>query len=151
MKGILDLLARHVPSNALRIRLQRAKGVKIGRGVFLGYDAQLDPSYPELVEIEDFARIGLATLILAHSRPGEAWMKHMGEHKAPVRIKRHAAVYSGAIVTPGVTVGEYAIVMEGAVVTEDVPPYTVVAGAPARVIKELPRDKIADHERGQPP
>jgi tetrahydrodipicolinate N-acetyltransferase len=47
------------------------------------------------------------------------------------------------IVMPGVTVGEYAIVREGAVVTEDVPPYTVVAGNPARVVETLPRDRAA--------
>ena len=59
-------------------------------------------------------------------------MKHLGEQVAPVRIRRHASLYAGAIVMPGVTVGEYAIVREGAVVTEDVPPFTVVAGSPAR-------------------
>jgi maltose O-acetyltransferase len=80
-------------------------------------------------------------MILAHSRPGDCWLHHMGERQAAVRIGRHAAVYAGAIVTPGVTVGEGAIVMEGAVVTDNVPAYTVVAGNPGRVIEELPRQK----------
>ena len=59
MKGVLDLLARLVPSNALRIRLQRAKGVKIGQNVYLGYDTHIDTAYPDLIEIEDHViRIG---------------------------------------------------------------------------------------------
>ena len=151
MKGLLDLMARLIPSNALRIRLQRAKGVKIGQNVYLGYDTHIDTAYPDLVEIEDSARVAIGAVVLAHSRPADAWMKHMGEHKAAVRIKRHAAVYAGAILTPGVTVGEYAIVKVGAVVVEDVPPFTVVAGVPARVIEQLPKDKAVDGTRGHPP
>ena len=142
MKGVLELLSKHIPSNALRIRCQRAKGVRIGSNVYLAYDVNIDTAYPGLVEIEDHARIGIGVIILAHSRPADAWMKHLGEHRAPVKIRRHAALYPGAIVMPGVTVGEYAIVREGAVVVDDVPPFTMVAGAPARVIEELPRDKV---------
>jgi acetyltransferase-like isoleucine patch superfamily enzyme len=141
MRSVLDLLARQAPSNAVRVRCQRAKGVKVGNNVYLGYDAIIDSAYPELVEIEDHARIGVGVIILAHSRPGDGWMEHLGEERGRVTIKRHAALYAGAIVMPGVTVGEYAIVREGAVVLDDVPPYTVVAGNPARVIEALPRDK----------
>jgi acetyltransferase-like isoleucine patch superfamily enzyme len=144
-------MARLVPSNALRIKLQRAKGVKIGQNVYLGYDTHIDTAYPDLVEIEDSARVAIGAVVLAHSRPADGWMKHLGEQKAPVRIKRHAAVYAGAILTPGVTVGEYAIVKEGAVVVEDVPPYTVVAGVPARVIETLPKERALDGARVHPP
>jgi acetyltransferase-like isoleucine patch superfamily enzyme len=151
MRGVWDLVARLVPSNAVRVRAQRAKGVKVGQNVFLGYDVLIDVTFPELVEIEDHARLGPGAIVLAHSRPGDAWMPHMGERREAVRIKRHAAIYAGAIVTPGVTVGEYAIVKEGAVVVENVPPFTVVAGNPARVIEQLPKDKLVDGGRGHPP
>ena len=60
---------------------------------------------------------------------------------APFVAVAQIIIYAGAIITPGVTVGECSIVREGAVVTENVPPYTVVAGAPARVVEQLPRDK----------
>ena len=144
MKNLYELAGKHLPSNALRIRAQRAKGVKIGAHVYLGYDVNIDAAYPHLVEIDDYARIGIGVIILAHSRPADAWMKHLGEQVAPVRIRRHAALYAGAIVMPGVTVGEYAIVREGAVVTEDVPPFAMVGGSPARVIEQLPREKVND-------
>lgn len=154
MKNFYDLAARHLPSNALRIRCQRAKGIRIGANVFLGYDVLIETAYPELVVIEDHVRISHGVIILAHARPADAWLGHLPEVRARVRIARHAALYAGAIVTPGVTVGEYAIVREGAVVTEDVPPFTVVAGSPARVIEQLPHDKVdSAHAIGgrQPP
>jgi acetyltransferase-like isoleucine patch superfamily enzyme len=143
MAKMCDVLARQVPSNELRIRLQRAKGVRIGRHVYLGYDVIIDPAMPWLVDIEDHVRISHGVIILAHTRPGDAWMEHLGEEQGPVRIERHAALYAGSIIQPGVTIGEYAIVRAGAVVEASVPPFTVVAGVPARAVGHLPRDKAS--------
>ncbi|WP_081740968.1 acyltransferase [Hyphomicrobium sp. 802] len=58
----------------------------------------------------------------------------------PVRIEDHVWLGTRAIICPGVTIGEGAVVAAGAVVTRDVPPYTIVAGNPARAIKERNRD-----------
>ena len=52
-------------------------------------------------------------------------------------IKKGASIGSSATILCGVTVGENSIVGAGAVVTKDVPPNTIVAGVPAKVIKEL--------------
>lgn len=141
LRKLYDMLAKQMPSNALRVRLQRAKGVRVGAHVYLGFDVNIDPACPEMVEIGDHTRISHGVIILDHSRPGDAWMEYLGEQRAPVRIEPHAAAYAGAILIPGVTVGECAIVRGGAVVTANVPAYTVVAGSPARVIEELPPDK----------
>jgi len=56
---------------------------------------------------------------------------------APVRVKRGAWLGQNVVVMPGVTVGEGAVVGANSVVTRDVPARTIVAGAPARVIREL--------------
>jgi acetyltransferase-like isoleucine patch superfamily enzyme len=53
----------------------------------------------------------------------------------PVRVKARADIGMGAIVLPGVTIGEDSIVGAGAVVTKDVPPYAIVAGVPARFLR----------------
>lgn len=59
-----------------------------------------------------------------------------------VRICRNAWIGTGAIILPGVTVGENAVVGAGSVVTRDVPPNTVVAGNPAKVIRELDAERF---------
>ncbi len=58
---------------------------------------------------------------------------------APVTIQKRVWIGFNAIILKGVTIGEGAVVAAGSVVTKDVPPYCVVAGNPARVVKELER------------
>lgn len=64
--------------------------------------------------------------------------KHLVEaFLGPVIIKKNAWIAISVVILPGVTIGEGAIVASGSVVTKDVPPNTLVGGAPARVIKEF--------------
>ena len=55
----------------------------------------------------------------------------------PTRIKKGASIGSSATILCGVTVGERAIIGAGSVVTKDVPPNTIVAGNPARIIRKI--------------
>lgn len=66
---------------------------------------------------------------------------------APIVVEQHAWIATRATILPGVRIGEGAVVGVGAIVTEDVPPYTVVAGIPARVIRQLatPQRKEEEH------
>ena len=57
-------------------------------------------------------------------------------------IRRGARIGGGAILCPGVEVGEEAFVGAGAVVTKDVPPRVVVVGSPARVLRDVPPDEL---------
>ena len=61
----------------------------------------------------------------------------------PTLVKRGASIGSSATILCGVTVGENAIVGAGSVVTKDVPPDTVVAGNPARVLRKVNQEKKA--------
>ena len=56
----------------------------------------------------------------------------------PIHIGRGVHVGMGSIICPGVTIGDGVIIGAGSVVTRDIPPYTVAAGVPARVIREIP-------------
>ncbi len=63
----------------------------------------------------------------------------------PTLVKRGASIGSGATLLCGITIGEYALVGAGSVVTRDVPPYAVVAGNPARVLRQLePHSALAE-------
>lgn len=59
-------------------------------------------------------------------------------------VKRGASIGSSSTLLCGITVGEGAIVGAGSVVTRDVPPYSIVAGSPARVLRKI--DKETSHE-----
>ena len=118
----LQLLARIAPGGGtLRVALHRARGVRIGRNVSIGYDAVLETSEPWLITLEDGTTISARVTIIAHMR----------ELNDGVRIERDAFIGPGAIILPNVTIGHGAVVTAGSVVTRSVPPMTVVQGNPA--------------------
>ncbi len=93
------------------------------------------------IRIGDAVGIGPAVKILTsvHREAGrDVPILHAPLELAPVVVEDHADVGVGAILMPGVTVGRGAQVAAGAVVTRDVPAYAVVAGVPARVLRERP-------------
>jgi acetyltransferase-like isoleucine patch superfamily enzyme len=121
---ILQALARHAPgATTWRVWLNRWRGVHIGQDVWIGYDAIIETSRPDLVTIRDRATIQIRTTIIAHFR-----------EQAGVVIEEDATVGPGAIVLPNVTIGRGSIVTAGSVVTKSVPPKTMVQGNPARPI-----------------
>ena len=73
--------------------------------------------------------------------------KRLGLLRGPT-IRRGARVGGGAILCPGVEIGEEAFVGAGAVVTKDVPPRTVVVGSPARVLREVPDEELLERPSG---
>jgi acetyltransferase-like isoleucine patch superfamily enzyme len=118
---LFQLLARIGPgAETVRVWLHRARGVHIGKNVWIGYDAIIDTSKPYLVTIEDGVSIGMRVTIIAHFRETKG-----------VRIERNAFIGPGAIILPNVTIGEGAVVTAGSVVSKSVPPMTLVQGNPA--------------------
>jgi acetyltransferase-like isoleucine patch superfamily enzyme len=57
-------------------------------------------------------------------------------------IRRGARIGGGAVLCPGIEIGEEAFVGAGAVVTRDVPPRVIVVGNPARVLRDVSRDEL---------
>jgi len=67
--------------------------------------------------------------------------QRFGSVKGPT-IRRGARVGGGAILCPGIEIGEDAFVGAGAIVTKDVPPRVVVVGSPARVLRDVPEEEL---------
>jgi len=115
------MLARHMPgATTWRVRLNRWRGVNIGQDVWIGYDAIIETSRPDLVTIRDRATVQIRATIIAHFR-----------EQTGVVIEEDATIGPGAVIMPNVTIGRGAIVTAGSVVTKSVPPKTMVQGNPA--------------------
>lgn len=105
----------------------------LGKNVFINHAC----SFLDIggIIIEDDVLIGPRVNITSENHPLDP-----SDRKAlipkPVHIQRNAWIGAGATILPGVTVGENAVVAAGAVVSRDVPPNTVVAGIPAKVVKD---------------
>jgi len=118
------------------------KGARIGKRVKVSSHAFIC----EGVTIEDEVFIGHGVVFINDRYPQAttaegALQTETDWQVVPTLVKRRASIGSNATILCGVTIGEGAIVGAGSVVTKDVPPYTIVAGNPARVIRQ-----IADHE-----
>jgi acetyltransferase-like isoleucine patch superfamily enzyme len=136
----LHILARFCIHGGLRLRLYRWMGVTIGQHAYIGMDTWLDDQFPELIRIEDDVVISFRVTVVVHDDARRMDRIEAGQLEgtvAPVVLKKGCYLGAGALVLPGVTVGEKAVVAAGAVVTRDVPPNVVVGGVPAHVLKEL--------------
>jgi len=101
-------------------------GVRIGRNVKI----QNNVSVYEGVELEDDVFCG-PSMVFTNVLNPRAHVSRRHEYR-PTFVRRGATIGANATVVCGVTLGEYAFVGAGAVVTRDVPPYALVAGVPAR-------------------
>lgn len=107
--------------------------VEIGNHVLISHQVNIIDSNSH--EIDAIERQQGYKHILTNGHP-----KEKGNiETAPIIIKDHVWISFGAIILKGITIGEGAVVAAGSVVTKDVAPFTLVAGNPARLIKELPR------------
>ena len=113
------------------IRFNFGQLLSVGNDVFFNRGSFIDTKGG--VTIGDAVGIGEFVRIFTHAHSESI---HSVRTYSPVTIKEYAKIFSGAMILPGVTIGRQAIVAGGAVVTTDVPENSVVAGVPARVIRE---------------
>lgn len=117
------------------------KGVKVGKRCKISSHSFLC----EGVTLEDEVFIGHNVTFINDLYPrattaGGALQTEMDWKCEPTLVKKGASLGSSVTVLCGVTIGERAVVGAGSVVTKDVPPDSVVAGNPARVLKTLPKE-----------
>ena len=116
--------------------------VEIQKNAFIGERCKISSHtfICEGVTIEDEVFIGHGVMFTNDLDPrataGGELQTEADWSVVPTRVCRGASIGSGAVILAGVTIGEGALVGAGAVITKDVPPNTVVAGVPARVLRE---------------
>lgn len=109
--------------------------IRVGRNVFINQACILNDIGG--IDIGDDVMIGPRVSLLTSGHPLEPSRRRRQVVAAPIVVGRGVWLGAGATVLQGVTVGADAVVGAGAVVTRDVPPATLVAGVPARVVREI--------------
>ena len=144
-RTLLERLLRRVGQGAIvepPFYCTYGKNTTLGDHVYLNFLCTiLDNSE---VRIGSHAMIGPGVQIYTAAHPLRAADRNEGwEVAKPVAIEDNVWIGGSAILLPGVTIGRSAVVGAGAVVTRSVPPDTVVAGNPARIIRRIEPDSRA--------
>lgn len=122
--------------------LLRRIGCHVGKDVFIGDYVRVDCGHADMITIEDHVSVASGSRLLCHQRDftdycvGDDYLD-LGYVIKPIVLKRGCLIGMESFVMPGVTVGEGAIVGAGSLVTKDIPAWTVAAGRPAKVIKQI--------------
>jgi UDP-2-acetamido-3-amino-2,3-dideoxy-glucuronate N-acetyltransferase len=134
--------------------------VVLGRGVIVNYDTyigqrsriqdQANITGNVIIEEDVFVSMNVTT-----ANDNDVYLTRFGlrayNHRGPI-IRRYAVIGLGATLLPGIEVGEGAFVASNSAVTRDVPAWTIVAGVPARHLKDIPaewRTKMLNHFQGR--
>lgn len=135
--------------NPRKIRpiLMRRMGCNVGKECFIGDYVRVDTGHADMITVEDHVSIASGTRLLCHQRDfsdycvGDDYMD-LGYIIKPIVLKKGCLIGMESFVMPGVTVGEGAIVGAGSLVTKDIPAWTIAAGRPAKVLKQIPKREL---------
>lgn len=109
--------------------------IELGERVFFNFNCVvLDVC---TVRIGDFTLFGPAVQVYTPLHPLNAELRRREEYGKPIEIGSDVWIGGGAIILPGVRIGERAVIGAGSIVTRDVPAGTFAAGNPCRVIREI--------------
>lgn len=117
-------------------------GVNIQKGCGIGFGVYLDVDGSSRLFIGKNVRITSECLFILHHRDNDKYRKGMLQKELPyvqknIIIGDNVTFGMRALIMPGVTIGEGAIIGAGSVVTKDIPPYCVAVGNPAKVIRHI--------------
>lgn len=126
----LPRLRRRAYDVAVRLRADWYRGfwgMQIGEGVKLSGSLQLDKTNPRGVHIGDYTALAFDVAVLTHD--------FVGNRHLQTRIGSHCFIGARSVVLAGVSIGDHCVVAAGSVVMADVPPHSLVAGNPAKVVR----------------
>ncbi len=133
-------LAKYAPWFRLKNLFLRRTGMKVGKGVAVGYAAQPDLLFPHDITLEDDVTIGYNTTILCHGYLRDKY------ERGPVVVERGATVGADCTLLAGVTVGAGAVVSAKSLVNRDIPAGEMWGGVPVRPLSP-PRGAVPPAEQ----
>ena len=120
------------------------QNVNVGNNVRIGNNVKIqnNVSIYEGVELEDYVFCGPSMVFTNIKIPRSEFPQKGTDFYLRTLVKKSASIGANATILCGITIGEYAIIGSGAVVTKDVPPFSLVIGNPGKVIGKV-------NERGE--
>lgn len=112
---LIARIAQYTDFSPIKVFLYRLIGIKIGKGVYLAADVILDPHFPGLIEIGDYAIIGWGTHLFCHEYNGRTY--RLGR----ITVGKGAVIGGFSVIRGGVVIGENAQVASTCIVYKDVP------------------------------
>lgn len=115
--------------------------VHFGKNVYANFNLTLvDDTH---IYVGDYTMFGPGVIIATAGHPLLPELRQEGyQYNAPVHIGKNCWIGAGALIMPGITIGDHVVVGAGSVVTKDLPSNVIAVGNPCRVLRE-----IGDHER----
>lgn len=107
----------------------------LGNHIYFNHNCSI--TCVEKISIGDYSCIANNVVVVDHDHILDKKGVTADLKAAPVEIGKYVWICANAVITSGVKIGDGAVVAAGAVVTKDVPAHTLVAGMPAKVIKEI--------------
>lgn len=127
LRKAIMLLNREIPTEMLIKR-----GMRVGKNFNRQQGCFIDPTHCFLITIGDDVIMSIRVTVMAHDASTK---KTLGYTKiGQVHIGSHVFIGANTTILPGVTIGDYAVIGAGSVVTHDIPARTVAAGVPAKEI-----------------
>jgi putative colanic acid biosynthesis acetyltransferase WcaF len=156
ISSFIFVLPRHKMFNLIKSNYIRIQGGKVGKGITFYPGIKINPAknitlgnHVDLawgvlittgggVEIGDRTLVGYNTQIFTANHvipPNREQIFSSGHNQKKVIIGKDVWIGAGCIILPGITIGEGAVVAAGSIVTKDILPFSIVAGNPAKIIK----------------
>lgn len=132
------LIGRELESSVVLVPPFYATGgenTRIGKNVFINQNCTMYDLGG--IDIADDVMIGPNVSLISSGHPIAPSQRRAGVTAAPIAVERNVWIAANVTIIAGVTIGENSVVAAGSVVTKDVPPNTLVAGNPAKIIRSI--------------
>ncbi|MDW7726657.1 MAG: acyltransferase [Candidatus Methanoperedens sp.] len=126
LNKILCYLAMLPIGSKYRILLYSFAGVKFGKNCFIGAYVLIDDQFPELVTCEDNVKIAYRATFITHDDSRDI--------VSAITLRKNSFIGTGAIILPGVIIGENSVIGAGTVITKDTEDNSIVVGSSNRIL-----------------